>query len=343
MEKPIGALGFGAGYATTRITTAGLPESERFAFWHASFNSSLYKFDCPPTTNRDFFGKFEVTRVKETKFSYAHCRGFKSLSKPHFVRQGSGIGHEQEDEIFVHLLLRGRLAIMQDGRQAVLGPGDLACFDSTRYESGIGSNEVEQLILHIPRETWIRRLGPTEKLTARIVRGDTYMGGLVSNFLRQIVPGIGAVDLTTADRLRDVSLDLVTTAFGSLIGEERIFQSSGRLSLLYRAKAVIEENLGNPVLNPEMISRELGISERYLQDLFHDENTTVCNWMWQRRLEKCRQDLSDRVFAGIGVSQIAFNYGFNSLSHFSRRFKAAFSITPSEFRHVQLVGSRSTK
>jgi len=256
--KLIGALDAGVNYPTTRITTANLPESERFAFWHESFNTSLYNFDCPPTSNKDFFGEFEVTRVKDTKFSYAHCRGFKSHSKPHFIRQGNRIGHDNEAEIFVHLLLRGRLTIAQDGREVALGPGDLACFDSARPESGIGSHEVEQLILHIPRETWIRRLGPSEQVTARMIRGNTYMGNLVSNFLRQTVPGIGTVDPATAERLREVSMALVTTAFGSLISQQAICQSSGRTALLYRAKALMDEHLGDPELNPETIARALG-------------------------------------------------------------------------------------
>jgi AraC-like DNA-binding protein len=74
---------------------------------------------------------------------------------------------------------------------------------------------------------------------------------------------------------------------------------------------------------------------RYLQDLFLQEDTTVCDWIWQRRLERCRRDLADPLLAGKSVGRIAWDCGFSDFSHFSRRFKAAYAITPSGFRRRQ--------
>ena len=39
------------------------------------------------------------------------------------------------------------------------------------------------------------------------------------------------------------------------------------------------------------------ISPRYLQDLFHAEDTTVSDWIWKRRLEKSRRYLADLLRA----------------------------------------------
>ena len=179
-----------------------------------------------------------------------------------------------------------------------------------------------------------QKIGPTEQITARAVHGNTCVGGAVFHFLRQVIPGIGTVETTTADRLAEVSLTLVGTLANTFSPD--VPPSSGRFLLLCRAKTLIEENLYDPSLNPEKIARALKISKRYLQDLFHEESTTVCNWMWDRRLEKCRQRLSDPL-ARQSVSAIAFSCGFSDFSHFSHRFKAAFSISPSEFRREQLA------
>lgn len=333
MSDTAGEVGGRVNYPTALITTADIPEPERFDFWRDIFCNGIFGIDCHSTWEQPFFGEIAITRTKDARFSVMHHRGFKCLRTPQWIRD------DKEDDIFIPLVLRGTLLVTQDGREATLGPGDFACFDSRRPHLGITSDEVEQIVLHIPREAWIRRIGSTEQVTARVMRGNTPMGALVSNFLRQVIPCMGTIDSATADRLTEVSLSLVTTAFGNLILQQCECQSSVQLSLLYRAKSLIDERLADPSLNPEKLANDLGISERYLQKLFRKERTTISNWIWQRRLERCRQDLSNPLLTGRSVSQIAFSYGFNDLSHFSHRFKAEFSITPSDFRREQIAGN----
>ena len=105
-----------------------------------------------------------------------------------------------------------------------------------------------------------------------------------------------------------------------------------------RAKAIIERNLGDIHLNTEKVATLMGISSRYLQDLFHSENTTVSEWIWSRRLEKARRDLFDPLLARESITQIALASGFSDLAHFSRRFKAAYALAPREYRCLQTPG-----
>jgi AraC-like DNA-binding protein len=157
------------------------------------------------------------------------------------------------------------------------------------------------------------------------------MGALVVPFLRQVAGTIASVSAETAARLSTISLALVTTAFGERVarGGE---QSWNRTALLYRAKATIEAAIDDPGLNSAAIAQRLGISRRYLQDLFHAEGTTVTGWIWRRRLEMARRDLSDPLLANVSINEIAFRSGFSDPAHFSRRFRAAFETSPREFR-----------
>lgn len=319
---------------TTFVTTADKPELKRFAFWREAVCNTFLGLDCLSTSEQSFFGEIATTRIKDIGFSRSRIlsRGLKYMRTPHWVRQDRATG------VFISLVLKGTYSITQDGREAQLGPGDFTCLDGTRPYSGSVSDDYEQFILHMPRDAWVSRIGPTEQVTARTVRIKTEMGALASNFLRQVVPYIGTVDSVTADRLAELSLALVTTALGNLILQQEPCQSTARITLLYRAKTFIEQNLRDTDLNPEKVAQALRITERYLRYLFHEESSTVSDWIWNRRLKKSRQDLSDPLLVRKSVSQIAFDCGFSDLSHFGRRFKAAFSLTPSEFRRQQIAG-----
>lgn len=313
---------------TTYVTTADIPEAERFDFWKDVVCENFIGVDCIKNSDHSFSGDIASTRIQGVGFSRIRNHGYKYLRTSRRIRQ------DAENIVFVPLAVNGTICLQQDEREVKLRPGDFTFIDSSRPYTGIKSDHCEMLVFDMPRTLWTSRIGSTEPITARGIQGDTYVGGLVSNFLRQAVTGIEAVDAMTANRLAEVALALMTTAIGDLMcrGNLSQRQTSGRLSLVYRAFALIDQNLSDSGLNPEKIAQVLGISERYLQQLFHEENTTVSNWLWQRRLEKCRQALSDQLLAQKSISEIAYSCGFNNLTHFGRRFKLAYGVTPSDFR-----------
>jgi AraC-like DNA-binding protein len=334
----------------TFVTTANLPESQRLAFWRDAICGTFLKVDISQVSeqSRPFLGELTTVKVKDIAFSRVAVGDCPTL----YERTSLWARQAGEALVFVSLLLRGTCLIAQDGRAAKLEEGDFACYDSTRLYSLRHEKHFEQLVLQMPRELWISRMGPTEPFTGRVVHGGTSLGGLVSNIVSQVITSllvtdqvaadvigagvIGNIELPTAHRLADVAIDLVTAAFGDQLSNKDIAKSSTRISLLYRAKALIEDNLHDPDLCPETVARYLRISVRYLHDLFHEDNSTVSNWIWKRRLERCRRDLSDPLLANKSVSEIAFDGGFNAFPHFAHRFKAAFSKTPSDFRREQL-------
>lgn len=312
------------------MSTANLPEPERFDFWREVICNTFLHLECKRMSDRPFVAEIATTQTKDVSFSRIRARENKIVRTPLQIRKAS------EEVVLVSLQLSGTCFLAQDGRETTLEPGDFVCTDSTRSYSAILTDDFEQLILHMPREQWIRRIAPTEKLTVRPVRGNSPMGTLVSNYLGQVVPVIENLEPVSAHRLSEVSLELVTSALGDLISQREVRQRSGRVALLYRAKVLIENKLHDPRLNSDMVARDLGISTRYLQNLFQEEDLTVSDWIWSKRLDKSRRYLSDPLLASKSVSLIAFDCGFSNFSHFSKRFKAEFSMTASEFRREQL-------
>jgi AraC-like DNA-binding protein len=74
------------------------------------------------------------------------------------------------------------------------------------------------------------------------------------------------------------------------------------------------------------------MTTRYLHHLFSDQDETVARYILRRRLEACSRALLSPSQRGRTVTAIAFDYGFNSPTHFGRVFRAKFGATPREYR-----------
>ena len=143
---------------------------------------------------------------------------------------------------------------------------------------------------------------------------------------------LGSLDQTASDRLAEQALDLIALAFTTELGQAQPALSSSRATTLLRLKALIEARLSDPALKPEAVAAEAGFSVRYANDLLAEENFSLERYILHRRLERCRSALGDPLQAHRMIGEIAFSWGFSDLSHFTRRFRAAYGTTPGDYR-----------
>ena len=102
--------------------------------------------------------------------------------------------------------------------------------------------------------------------------------------------------------------------------------------LLTELKAHIERRLDEAGLTPATIAAHHHVSLRYLYRLFEAEGAGVCEWIRTRRLERCRQGLSDPSLRSTSTARIATRWGFGSPAHFSRVFRARYGVSPAAYR-----------
>jgi AraC family transcriptional activator of tynA and feaB len=55
-------------------------------------------------------------------------------------------------------------------------------------------------------------------------------------------------------------------------------------------------------------------------------------WLLENRLDACGKALRDPHQQSGSISDIAYRWGFNDLSHFNKTFRARFGMAPSEMR-----------
>lgn len=115
--------------------------------------------------------------------------------------------------------------------------------------------------------------------------------------------------------------------------EEKQLEHDFRFFKQNRLKAYIERHLADRDLTIERIANAEQCSVRSLHRAFQDElGFSVSEYIWQRRLSRCAEDLRNREHAHRSLTEIAYAWGYGSSSHFSRHFKSMFGMSPRLFR-----------
>lgn len=308
------------------FSTSGLDPRRKLEFWNDTACSSFTPMVTDPADPRNFNG--HLTRARMGDLSVAEVYSDAQIvrhSQPHVARSRLPM-------FFIHLQLEGESVSRQDGRDARLGPGDFTLCDTTRpYEIHFEAPN-RMFVLGIPEPLLRRHLASPESVVAIPMSGENGMSALLSGFLLGFWKQCRhEMDPVVVPRVTNAILDLVASAYTSL-PEAQSDRSS--LATAHRIRIVnfIEAHLGDPDLTPMRVAQACKMTPRYLHHLFSGESETVARYILRRRLEECSRALSVSAQRGRTVTAIAFDYGFNSPTHFGRVFRARYGVTPREYR-----------
>jgi AraC-like DNA-binding protein len=178
-----------------------------------------------------------------------------------------------------------------------------------------------------------------DSLVAQPFSGRDGIGRLLTRFLVDLITeGAHAQRPADAVRLGTTLLHLVTAMLAHQLEASTVPQVSAPLTepaqstLLTDIQFFILENLKDPALTPDAIAAAHHISASHLYRLFRSHGRTVAAWVRQQRLEYCRRDLADPAHDSTPIHAIATQWGFNHPADFSRAFRTAYQVTPSEYR-----------
>ncbi|OLZ65273.1 MULTISPECIES: helix-turn-helix domain-containing protein [Streptomyces] len=237
--------------------------------------------------------------------------------------------------VYLGVHVRGPVTVVHERAETSLEPSDLVFCDPARRHLLQFGEGCQMIFFRVPR----CYLGVTEPELNRVlgvpVRGGEGIGALASEFLTALADEEEFRRSTIGDRRARTAVHLLSVLVMELLdadttGEADDASGAGN-EMLSRIHGYIEEHLMDPDLSPESIARAHHISVRYLQKLFQNDGSTVSQWVRRRRLEFCRIELgrSDRR---ITMAAVAHRWGFSSPSHFSRTFRGAYGMSPSEWQ-----------
>ncbi|GAQ61950.1 helix-turn-helix domain-containing protein [Streptomyces scabiei] len=212
-----------------------------------------------------------------------------------------------------------------------LRPGDICFYDAGHPPSPDLPAHCRLKVFLVSREELGLEDGDLRRVVATPVPRTSRLGTLLSPFLSELADTVSA-DPPVAEMLARNAVNLLATLASERSGRE-VAQTPGvRSPMVARVVRFIDEHLADADLSPEVIAGAHHISVRYLHKLFRDEGTTVGRWIQRRRLEECRRDLVHGLRNRRTIASVAGRWGFLSATHFSRVFRAAYGMSPSEWR-----------
>ena len=181
---------------------------------------------------------------------------------------------------------------------------------------------------------WSRTLEFTR--TAGRCLGGSGLGRVAGGFLASLADAADTIPPEQCEEVSRIALQLVRSAARESREPRRGLSS--RHALLARAQDYIDRRLSDPELSVDRVASALNCTKRYIHKAFSDSGETVAGHIWGLRLERCRDDLA--TTANRPITDIAFGWGFNSSSHFSRLFRERFGTSPRAYRAAAQAGLR---
>lgn len=261
---------------------------------------------------------------------------FDLQTSAHTVQRTPALITEDQPRFYkMSLQLSGQAQLEQDGRTALLGPGDLGVYDTHRPYTLTFPERSRTMIMIFPQEMVELTAEEMGQVTSVCFPGDHGFARMISPFFTELSKNLDQLGGAYASRLVHSALDLMMTMLAEEL-HRREERHSPADSLSRQIRQYILHHLGEDDLSPASIAAAHFISLRYLYTLFSKEGQTVSAWIRSQRLAHIRRDLADPVYADRPVSWVAGRWGLYDAAHFSRLFKAEHGESPTAFRRRHL-------
>lgn len=262
---------------------------------------------------------------------------FELATTAHTVRRTPELISREDSRFYkLSLQLSGHAVLEQDGRRAVLGPGDLAIYDTHRPYSLHFPETSRTMVMVIPQEPVDLTPEQISRVTATCFSREHGFGRLINPFFVELCNSIEQLPDAYGSRLVHSALDLMVTMLAHELDSHHGGPSSPTRGLEREVREYILDHLADDSLTPASIAAAHFVSVRYLYTIFAEESQTISAWIRARRLEHIRRDLLDPVYAQRPVSWVAGRWGLHDAAHFSRVFRAEYGESPSAYRRQRM-------
>jgi AraC-like DNA-binding protein len=314
------------------LSTDQVPAADRLAYFREALLHDTLPVEVYGDPSASFSARLESDRLGPLTLRRLTGRtpGRHGLRRtPGLIRRSDPGGYG------LTLYEQGSTVLTHGRRQVELTRGEMTLIDTSRpYDGSYVSGHGLLLCVIFPRDVLHQLPGAAvDRLCGVRLCARSGVGALLRTFTVQLARDIGTYGPSDAARVSATLTDLIgATLAHELEATETLPAETQRRVLFQQVQAFIEQRLGDPGLTPASVAEAHHVSARTLHRLFEPYGRTVAEWIRVRRLERCRRDLADPSMDGRPIHAIAARWGLPSAAHFSRVFRAAYGLSPQDYR-----------
>ena len=305
-------------------TTTSVETDAKLAYWRDAICATILNVVPEAGDANTFRGALTCRRVGGIKITSFSSSSHKIVRTPRHVSQSD------DRNFLISYQTAGRSLLSQGDGEVVLDPGEVGIINGSQPFQADFLDDVSRAIAVVPagmmyrRAPWLRRSCAT-----KIGNGSPHAAlarALFDSLAHEAHDDGGLATSLLVESLCNVVA--ISTGGGGREGE-----SQAKIAELL---AECCRRLGDPDLCPEKVAQSCRVSVRTVHHRFAAIGSTFGRWVLESRLERCLQDLQNPIYYASSISEIAFRWGFNDLSHFNKTFRRQFGVTPGAARRTTL-------
>jgi len=271
--------------------------------------------------------RMNLWRYGQANLFTADASGFRLVRTPRHVRM------EAPAVVAIAVQPHGLGRFSQLGRDQLVGADDLMLSDLTAPYSFSWTGTGGSRAFQIPYEQLALPVDVVRKAAGRLRASP--MHDLVLQHLRWLDQWADALSADPgAATLGTATTELVRALLVSAAGDERLVAPVMAETLVTQVTTFVGLHLRDPDLTPERIAQAHSVSVRQLYKACAAAGMSLEQWIIDQRLEAARAELVTPSGRRRSIAATARACGFRDPSHFSRRFRAAYGMSPHDWQHL---------
>lgn len=299
------------------LDTAACDAAERFDAYREAISATFVPLDAELTE----LGGFRAV-LRAADLGRVQAAGVRSV--PHTVRRQRA--EPDRGLVKIGLQVTGRSVLSQGDRTALVRPGDLVLYDTSRRYDLEFHDDYGMVVFMLDRDLLSVSAAELADRTVRPVRSGAGPAALLLPLLR------GVEAQSAGGNTGEAVLNLLAGAF-AVSAAPRPLPGADSAALRATAQAFIGQHLTFAGLDVGHVAGALGVSVRDLRQAFADGSVSVAEHIRSERLAAAAADLVKCPVAG----EVGARWGMPDPALFARLFRARYGMSPEDYRAFHTV------
>ncbi|MEW9921272.1 helix-turn-helix domain-containing protein [Marimonas sp. MJW-29] len=307
------------------FSTGDCAAEDKNRVWAETLSRTYFPLSAECHNTAEFRGELRSWSLGILGLSDMECDGVL------YHRRRTDFANEKDSSLLITIPHRGDVHFKQAARSTKCSPGGFLVERGDMPYEFWHARRNKLWVLKVPTASVRARLGATDRLGALTFDATSGVGAYFAGAVRNTIDNIDVIPDAARELAGQQLLELLCLAMRS---DDRLLSSASstiRSAHLQRAEQFIRDNLKNPRLSSELVAESCGISQRYLQQLFAENDLSVIGYIRDERLTRCDEALKAANDTS-SVASIALEWGFYDQAQFCKHYKKRFGCTPTDTR-----------